>query len=44
MIALILFPLLGLATILAVSLSVADDHKGRWELNEANPCCDLVAA
>ena len=39
MIALVIFPLLGLATLLAVGLSVGDDHKDRWELNEANPCC-----
>ena len=39
MITLVIFPLLGLATLIAVSLSVGDDHKDRWELNEANPCC-----
>ena len=39
MIALLIFPLLGLATLIAISLSVGDDHKNRWELNEANPCC-----
>ena len=45
MIALAIFPLLGLATLIVVSLSVGDDHKNRWELNEANPCCgDLASA
>jgi len=39
MIALVIFPLLSLATLIAVSLLVGDDHKDRWELNEANPCC-----
>jgi hypothetical protein len=39
MIALFIFPLLSLATLIAISLSVGDDHKDRWELNEANPCC-----
>ena len=39
MIALVIFPLLSLATLIAISLLVGDDHKDRWELNEANPCC-----
>jgi len=39
MIALLIFPLLSLATLIAVGLSLGDDHKDRWELNEANPCC-----
>ena len=39
MIALVIFPLLSLATLIAVSLLVGDDHKDRWELNDANPCC-----
>ena len=36
---LVIFPLLSLATLIAIGLSVGDDHKDRWELNEANPCC-----
>ena len=39
MIALVIFPLLSLATLIAISLLVGDDHKDRWELNDANPCC-----
>ena len=44
MIALFIFPLLSLATLIAISLLVGDDHKDRWELNEANPCCGLRAS
>ena len=44
MIAVVTSPLLGLATLVAVSLSVGDDHKDRWELNEANPCCGARAS
>ena len=44
MIALVIFPLLSLATLIAVSLLVGDDHKDRWELNEANPCCGARAS
>ena len=40
MIALVLFPLLGLGTLLALAFSSKGHHEDRWTLNDANPCCE----
>ena len=40
MIALVLFPLLGLGTLIALAMSSEGHHEDRWALNAASPCCE----
>jgi hypothetical protein len=37
---LLLFPLLGLGTLLAMAMSSEGHHEDRWALNESSPCCE----